>query len=237
MFLQELQHWIYLASIILTSKEFGMIYFFHHISRLSIYIKISALFGWDSRIFYSWKVVIFEINLCQMNLVMFWWFSIATPIFGKSGFTLIAICPGARVLQHPTYIWQVFSHIYCSIILWWFCWLRVPLFRIFSCWLWWRLSSYDVSLWCVIMQLWGDICWHFLGGFASFLLKHYLLSYLCFWMRPAKLILWRPSSWFFLSERVEHKNVSLCSWDLYTLLWGVLSWCCGTLSLSVEWIL
>ena len=120
MFLQELQHWICLASIFLTSEEFGMIYFFHQISRLSIYIKISALFGWDRRIFYSWKVVILGVNLCQMNLVMFWWFSIATPIFGKSGFTLIVICSGARVLQHPTYIWQVFSHIDCSIILWWF---------------------------------------------------------------------------------------------------------------------
>ena len=175
MFLQELQHWICLASIFLTLKEFGMIYFFHQISRLSIYIKISALFRWDRRIFYSWKVVIFEINLCQMNLVMFWWFSIATPIFGKSGFTLIAVCSGARVLQHPTYIWQVFSHIDCSIILWWFCWLRVPLFRIFTCYLWWRLSSYCVSLWCIIMQLMGNILWLIMEGFGSCLGEHPLL--------------------------------------------------------------
>ena len=103
MFFQELQHWICLASINLTSKEFGIIYFFHQISRLSIYIKISALFGWDRRIFYSWKVVILEVNFCQMNLVYLasldshWLLYVLVlgccntrPIFGKSSHTLIA---------------------------------------------------------------------------------------------------------------------------------------------------
>ena len=45
--LEELQHSICLACIFLVLvdfKEFGMIYFFYQISRLSIYIKTAALF-------------------------------------------------------------------------------------------------------------------------------------------------------------------------------------------------
>ena len=145
-----------MASIILTSKEFGMIYFFYQISRLSIYIKISALFGWDRRIFYSWKVVIFGINHWQMNLVMFWCSGVATPE-----------------------LYLAISRFYWSIILWWFCWLRVPLFRIFPCWLWWRLFSY-----CV--QLMGNILWLIMEGFGY---PYSLAHYGRFWFLP-----WRASS-------------------------------------------
>ena len=87
-------------------------------------------------------------------------------------------CSGARVLLHPNYIWQ-FPDFYWSIILWWFCWLRVPLFRIFPCWLWWRLFSY-----CV--QLMGNILWLIMEGFGY---PYSLAHYGRFWSLP-----WRASS-------------------------------------------
>ena len=91
-FFQELQHWICLASIILASKEFGIIYFFPQISRLSIYIKIDALFGWDGRIFSLWKVVNFWWFSCQMNLEVF-------------------LVSGEKVLQHLTFLVSVDSRL------------------------------------------------------------------------------------------------------------------------------
>ena len=82
----------------------------------------------------------------------------------------------ARVLQHPIYIWQVFSRINYSITLWWFCWLRMPLFRIFSCYLHEDCLAMVLVFMCMIMQLWGNIPWLILKGLILILVS--ILSYL-----------------------------------------------------------
>ena len=201
------------GNIILASKEFGMIYFFPQISRLSIYIKISALFGWDTRIFYSWKIVIFGINHWQMNLVMFWCSGVATPDLYL-----------ASLLTH----WLLD---YLVVILLTSC----AFIQIFTCWLWWRLSSYCVSLWCIIMQLMGNILGLIMEGFGSCLGEHPLLFSDFLFVKHDEFFADHHRE--LLGERELNTNLGLCSWVLYTLVWGVLSWCCDTLGLSVEWIL
>ena len=66
------------------------------------------------------------------------------------------------------------------------------------------------------MQLMGNILWLIMEGFGSCLGEHPLL------FGDFKLV--KQDEFFedhhreFLSERVEYKNLGLCSWVLYTLV-------------------